>query len=60
MSKEIFFILVIISMAIWITLSREAVKPSKKINRKKMITLLSAGSLLTLILLISLFQNLTF
>ncbi|MFU0791097.1 MAG: Group-specific protein [Virgibacillus proomii] len=60
MSKEILFILVIVSIAIWITLSRETVKPSKKINRWKMITLLSAGSLLTLIILISLFKNLTF
>ena len=42
-SKEGMFILVIVSMAIWITVSREAVKPSKEINWRKMITLLSAG-----------------
>ena len=30
MSKEAIFILVIVSMAIWITVSREAVKPSKE------------------------------
>ena len=31
-SKEAIFILVIVSMAIWITVSREAVKPSKEMN----------------------------
>ena len=42
-SKEVIFILVIVSMAIWITVSKEAVKPSKEVNWQ-MITLLSAGS----------------
>jgi hypothetical protein len=57
-SKEVIFILVIVSMAIWITVSREAVKPSKEINRRKMITLLFAGSLSTLVITITLFQSL--
>ena len=35
MSKEVIFILVIASMAIWIMVSREAVKPSKEINCEK-------------------------
>lgn len=39
MSKEVTFILVIVSMAIWITVTREAEKPSKEINWWKMITL---------------------
>ncbi|WLR60199.1 hypothetical protein LC071_02065 [Pseudalkalibacillus hwajinpoensis] len=60
MSKEVIFILVIVSMAIWVTVSKEAVKPSKEINRWKMITLLSAGSLSTLVITLTLFQSLSF
>ncbi|WP_053219312.1 hypothetical protein [Virgibacillus senegalensis] len=60
MANEVMFILVIVSMAIWIMVSREAVKPSKDVNWRKMITLLSAGSLSTFILTITLFQNLPF
>ncbi|MFK3958851.1 hypothetical protein [Guptibacillus hwajinpoensis] len=60
MSKEVIFILVIVSMAIWVTVSREAVKPSKEINWWKMITLLSAGSLSTLVITLTLFQSLSF
>ena len=60
MSKEVIFILVIVSMAIWIMVSREAVKPSKEINWRKMITLLSTGSVSTLVLTITLFQSMTF
>lgn len=59
-SKEVIFILVIVSMAIWIMVSRESVKPSKEINWRKMITLLSAGSVSALVLTITLFQSLTF
>ena len=58
MSKEVIFILVIVSMAIWITVSREAVKPLKEINWRKMITLLSAGTLSALVITITLFQSL--
>ncbi|MGR9050557.1 hypothetical protein ACQ4XT_18140 [Halobacillus faecis] len=58
MSKEFLFILVIVSMAIWVTVSKEAVKPLKEINRWKMITLLTAGSLSTLFITITLFQSL--
>ncbi|MGG1685447.1 hypothetical protein [Pseudalkalibacillus sp. NRS-1564] len=60
MSKEVIFILVIVSMAIWVTVSKEAVKPSKEINWWKMITLLSAGSLSTLVITLTLFQSLSF
>ncbi|GIN13030.1 hypothetical protein J26TS2_28970 [Shouchella clausii] len=56
MSTEVFTIIAIFSIVIWIVVSQEAVKPSKKINWQKMITLLSAGSLSTIILAISLFQ----
>lgn len=58
MSKEVIFILVILSIAIWIKVSQEAMKPSKEINWRKMITLLSAGTLSTLVITIKLFQNL--
>nr|WP_313800268.1 hypothetical protein [Cytobacillus sp.] len=60
MPTEVITIVAVFSTVIWIAVSREAVKPAKKINRQKMITLLSAGSLSTLILTISLFQNLLF
>ncbi|MGD7023644.1 hypothetical protein ACQCVK_13670 [Rossellomorea vietnamensis] len=58
MSKEITFILVIVSMAVWVLVSREAVKPSKEIDWRKMITLLSAGSLSAFVITITLFQSL--
>ncbi|TYS17137.1 hypothetical protein FZC78_11025 [Rossellomorea vietnamensis] len=57
-SKEITFILVIVSMAVWVMVSREAVKPSKEIDWRKMITLLSAGSLSAFVITIMLFQSL--
>lgn len=60
MSTVVIAILAIFSIVIWIAVSREAVKPTKKINWRKMITLLSAGSLSTLALTIVLFQNLQF
>ncbi|HEO8418510.1 MAG: hypothetical protein ABTA16_15260 [Niallia sp.] len=55
-------LIAIVSIVIWSTLSRELVKPSevknKQKNRRKVITLMSAGTLSTIILTISLFQNL--
>jgi hypothetical protein len=60
MSTDVITIAAIFSIVIWFAVSREAVKPSKKINRRKMITLLTAGSLSTLVITISLFQNLPF
>ncbi len=60
MSKDVIFILVLVSIAIWVTVSKEAVKPSKEINWWKMITLLSAGSLSTLVITLTLFQSLSF
>ncbi|MFC2950005.1 hypothetical protein [Virgibacillus sediminis] len=60
MSKDGIVIVAIISAVIWIAVSRKAVKPSKEINWRKMITLLSAGSLSALVITISLFQRLPF
>ena len=60
MSKDIITIVVLLSVIIWFAVSREASKPSREIKWRKMIVLLSAGSLTTLIITISLFQNLPF
>lgn len=60
MSDLSLFIIIIAAMVIWGAVSRETVKPSKEINWRKTITLMSTGSLLTLILMISLFQNIPF
>ena len=59
-SKEIIFIFVVVSIAIWITVSQEAVKPSKEINWRKMKTLLFAGTLFTTVITITLLQNFLF
>ncbi|NBJ69242.1 MULTISPECIES: hypothetical protein [Clostridia] len=56
MAKDIIAILAIVSFMIWIAVSREAVKPPKEINWRKMITLLSAGSLSAFVIIISLFK----
>ncbi|MHA6252938.1 hypothetical protein ACXYMZ_13470 [Oceanobacillus sp. CAU 1775] len=58
MSKAIITILTIVAIVIWFAVSREAVKPSKEINWRKMIILLATGSILTLIVTISLYQSL--
>lgn len=52
------------SIAVWSAVSRELVKSSeeknKEKNRQKIITLMSAGTLSTIVLTISLFQNIQF
>ena len=53
-------IISIISIVLWITVTKELGKSSKERNKQKLITLMSAGSLSTVILTISLFQNLQF
>lgn len=58
MDKGALFILCVFSLAIWIMVSKEFVKPSKKISSKKMITLLIAGIFSTSVITISLIQNL--
>ena len=57
MSTFVITIVAIVSIVVWITVSQELIKPSKEKNKKKIITLISAGSLSTLILIISLFQK---
>ncbi|WP_077297742.1 hypothetical protein [Virgibacillus pantothenticus] len=60
MSTDIINIVAIVSIIIWIMVFRELIKSSKEDNRRKIITLVSAGSLSTLILTILLFQNIQF
>ncbi|API91646.1 hypothetical protein J32TS6_41420 [Virgibacillus pantothenticus] len=60
MSTDIINIVAIVSTIIWIMVFRELIKSSKEDNRRKIITLVSAGSLSTLILTILLFQNIQF
>ncbi|CAM4028366.1 hypothetical protein [Lederbergia lenta] len=60
MPTNIINIVAIVSIVIWIAVSRELVKPSKEKNGQKIITLMTAASLSTLILTVSLFQNIQF
>ncbi|ATO28869.1 hypothetical protein [Bacillus atrophaeus] len=64
MSTDIISIVAIVSIVIWSAVSRELVKSSKENgkvkNGRKIITLMSAGTLSTLLLTISLFQNIQF
>lgn len=60
MSNDALIILAIVSTMIWITVSKEATKPTKSVNKRKMITLLSAGTLSAILLTVSLFQHLLF
>ncbi|MGM0746279.1 MAG: hypothetical protein ACQEUS_00025 [Bacillota bacterium] len=57
-------IMSIVSIVIWSAVSRELVKSSKENgkvkNGRKIITLMSVGTLSTLLLTISLFQNIQF
>ncbi|MGX9134181.1 hypothetical protein ACWV26_07350 [Rummeliibacillus sp. JY-2-4R] len=56
MSKEVIFILAKVSMAMWITMSREAVKPSDKLAEND--NIMSAGTQSALVITITLFQSL--
>ena len=60
MSTGIISVVAIVSIFIWIAVSRELVRSSKEKNGRKIITLIFAGSLSTLILIISLFQTIQF
>ncbi|RDW22113.1 hypothetical protein [Oceanobacillus chungangensis] len=55
MSTDVITIVAIV-IVIWIAVFRELVKSLKEKNERKIITLMSAGSLSTLILIISLFK----
>ena len=60
MSNEVLGIIALLSIIIWIAVSKEAVKPTKEIQWPKMFTLLSAGTLSAFIITMSLFQSLPF
>lgn len=60
MSNEVVGIIALLSVLIWIAVSKEAVKPTKEIKWPKMLTLLSAGTLSAFIITLSLFQSLPF
>lgn len=53
-------IIALVSILLWGAVTHELSKPSKKKNNRKIITLTSLGSLLTLVITISLVQNLPF
>lgn len=57
MSETFLFLIIIASLTIWISLSKEVSKSSQDFNRPKMLTLLTAGSVSTIILIIALIQS---
>ncbi|WP_163582061.1 hypothetical protein [Gracilibacillus saliphilus] len=60
MSSTFLFIIALAAIVIWIAQSQELMKPSKEQNGRKIVTLTAGGSLLTLVLTISLFQDILF
>lgn len=60
MSNEVVGIIALLSIIIWIAVSKEAVKPTKEIQWPKMLTLLSAGTASAFVITLSLFQSLPF
>lgn len=59
MSKGIIALIALTSAVVWYFVSREAMESSKDINWQKLMLLLSAGSVTTLIITILLFRNLS-
>jgi uncharacterized membrane protein YkvI len=53
-------IIILASVLLWGAVIHELSKPSKKHNYRKIVSLVTLGSLSTLIITISLFQNLPF
>ena len=53
-------IISIVSIIIWILLITELIKPSKEQNGRKIVTLVTAGSVSTLILTVSFMQKIPF
>jgi len=60
MSTGVLAIVIILSTIVWTAVSREVVKPTEKDNWRKIITLMGIGSLLTAVMVISLFQDIPF
>ncbi|WP_282173341.1 hypothetical protein [Cytobacillus firmus] len=60
MTSTALFIIAMASIVIWISLSKELMKPSKEQNGRKIVILTAAGSLSTLVLTIPLFQYISF
>ncbi len=60
MSPILMIIIIMFSIVIWTAVARETVKSSKEINWRKTISLMSIGTLLTIVLTIQAFQNLSF
>lgn len=60
MNSTMLFILTVVSMAICVMVSRESMRElkDKEKNTGKMMTLIAAGSLTTIFLLVSLYQKL--
>ncbi|MFB4211480.1 hypothetical protein ACE1TH_06120 [Shouchella sp. JSM 1781072] len=59
MSKGIIALIALTSAVVWYFVSREAMESSKDINWQKLMLLLLAGSVTTLIINILLFRNLS-
>lgn len=60
MSTEIIGLLAIVTSIIWVTMTNELMKSSETQNGRKIVTLMTAGTLFTSILTVSLFQSLPF
>lgn len=60
MSTGALSIVVILSTLVWMAVCREVVKPTEKIQWGKTTIFMGIGSLLTAVLLISLFQTIPF
>ncbi|KGR77964.1 hypothetical protein [Ureibacillus sinduriensis] len=57
MDTDVIAIVAIVSIVLWLAVSRELVKAPKEKNGLKLMTLISVGTLSTVIVTISLFQN---
>ncbi|MDR4315359.1 hypothetical protein CHH55_02725 [Niallia circulans] len=60
MNSTVILIIALVAIAIWSIQIYEFLKPSKEQNNRKIVLLTSAGSLLTIILTVSFFQNIPF
>ncbi|AYV66232.1 MULTISPECIES: hypothetical protein [Niallia] len=60
MNSTAIFIIALAAIAVWSIQIYELLKPSKEQNNRKIVLLTSAGSLFTIILTVSFFQNIPF